>query len=212
MRDNIWQFIGVVTGTVLSTIAIIVTIIFGLLSHPQAAPIRTGISHVLHGTPAPTPTTLLSPTSTPTPLPSPTPIPTALAASGTITKNELLTCNTCSDGDPIHFTINSITIDNSNGRTLWDITLTNVSATAYKAFDQGISLEVFASDHPIDATGYWSDGLFNQIYINAGQKAATQLIFTFPVYKGVQYTFSAKLSTDYNGGIQMNFDDANFTF
>ena len=158
-------------------------------------------------TSTPTSTGTVTPTNTPTPQT----ITTALASDQTITKNKTLTCTDCSN-DPIHFTINSITVDNSNGRTLWNITLTNVSANDYNVYDDNISLEAAPLNQPVPATGYWSDGLFNEVLINAGQKAEDQLIFTSPVYTGVEYTFSAQLSTGYNGGIVMTFDDASFTF
>jgi hypothetical protein len=146
------------------------------------------------------------PTATPTSQVTSNVTPTTLAADSTITANKLLTCSTCSGGnDPIHFTIDTITIDNANGRTVWSATLQNVSGNGYYLGNQGITLQTSSgTTPPVQATGVLLPAM------NAGDKKTIQFIFAFVPYKGVQYTFSAHLSD--NGGDNMPFDSVNFTF
>lgn len=147
-------------------------------------------------------------TTTPTSQITPDVTSTALAADGTITENKLLTCSSCRSGDPIQFTIDSITIDNANGRTVWNVTLKNVSGNYYYVYNynnQGITLQESAgTNQPVPATGY------SVPQMAPGDKDTTQLIFAFVPHKGAQYTFSAHILT--NSNIDMPFDPVNFTF
>jgi hypothetical protein len=141
--------------------------------------------------------------------PSPTlqipPTSSSTAADGTFTENKLLTCSSCSS-DPIQFIIDSITIDNANGRTVWNVTLKNVSGSYYYVYNnQDITLQASAGTNPpVPATGY------SVPQMAPGEKDTTQLIFAFVPREGVEYTFSAHIYTNTN--IDMPFDPVNFTF
>ena len=201
-----------IIGCVILTIAFVGASYYSLPSTQSAtATLPTSTSTVASSSPAQSPTTTsgsqLSPTATSTSQVTSDVTPTALAPDGTITENKLLTCSSCSS-DPIHFTIDSITIDNANGRTVWNVTLKNVSGSYYYVYNyqsQGITLQESAgTNQPVQATGY------SVPQMAPGDKDTTQLIFAFVPHKGVQYTFSAHILT--NTGIDMPFDPVNFTF
>ncbi len=58
--------------------------------------------------------------------------PVRILTPGTIKENRTLTCSVCNN--PVHTTINSITIDTTNLRTVWTITLQNQSGAQQTDF------------------------------------------------------------------------------
>jgi hypothetical protein len=92
---------------------------------------------------------------------------------------------------------------------IWNITLNNISATGYWAYDNGsIALQVSSgANQPVHPSGY------SEPFVNAGDKITLQLIFAFIPDKGIQYTFSAHIVAEYNlTDVDIPFDPANFTF
>ncbi|HEY0755932.1 MAG TPA: protein kinase [Ktedonobacteraceae bacterium] len=163
----------------------------------------TATTAAAQNNPTPTPATQVTPTATTAAQATPGANGTPLASDAALTENKLLTCS-CTN-DPIHFTINTITIDNANGRTIWAVTLKNVSGTSYNAYEDAITLQALpATNQPVSATGYSTP------YLNSGDKATLSLIFAFVPYKGIQYSFSAHIHTGDN--IDMNFNPVTFTF
>lgn len=204
---KVWKII-----TVVVTMLIIVLISGGIyVSLPSNQnPLATSSPTVASFSSTPgftaTPSSQPSPTATPTSQVTPNTTPT-LAADGTIPENKPLTCSTCSGGnDPIHFTIDSITVDNANGRTVWNATLNNVSGNTYDVVNNGITLQISSgTTPPVQATGYSST------YMNPGDKASIHLTFTVFILKGVQYTFSVHLNMS-DASINMIFDPVNLPF
>jgi hypothetical protein len=71
-----------------------------------------------------------------------TPLKTALVQTltpGTIKENRTLTCSGCDD--PVHTTIDSITVDTTNLRTVWTVTLNNQSGAQQIDYFADFSLQ-----------------------------------------------------------------------
>ena len=67
------------------------------------------------------------------------PAPVQTVTAGTIKENLMLTCSVCDD--PVHTTINSITIDTTNLRLIWTITLQNQSGAQQTDYFAQFSLQ-----------------------------------------------------------------------
>ena len=65
--------------------------------------------------------------------------PVRTLTPGTIKENRMLTCGVCND--PVHTTINSITIDTTNLRTVWTVTLNNQSGAQQTDYFAQFSLQ-----------------------------------------------------------------------
>ncbi|HYT46120.1 MAG TPA: hypothetical protein VEP90_27575 [Methylomirabilota bacterium] len=151
MRDPIWQFIGVVVATLLTTIGIIIS----LLALPQAAPIRTGISQVINGAPS---STAIKTSPTPGTQPTTTETYWGLLGGDSITVNKMLTCG-AGCPDPLHMRINSIQIDKTNNYMTWDIHFSDPTRTVRSpsfdvfALQSDITPETQATQNQIDSVG-----------------------------------------------------------
>jgi hypothetical protein len=195
------------------SICLLLTIISGIVSYVSPAqtssPSSTPISNVLPPTPSLTATSSSQPSPTATLISQLTPAVTpTLAADGTIAKNQRLTCGNCSS-DPILFTIDGITIDNAHGRSIWNVTLQNVGGSychVYNYQSEGITLQDTESVNPPTPIT-----LSEIAAIDAGSQYTAKFVFAFPIYKGVQYTFSVHINTNISGE-DMLFDPFDIFF
>jgi hypothetical protein len=104
---------------------------------------------------------------------------------GTIKENILLTCGSCDD--PVLVTITSITIDTTNLRTIWNVTLRNRSGAQQNDY--------FAAFTLADSFGNTYQGtgeLQTDFFLDAGQTAVKTEIFSFLPRQDVSYTLLAR--------------------
>jgi hypothetical protein len=123
-----------------------------------------------------------------------------LLTPGTIKENRILTCGVCND--PVHTTINSITIDTTNLRLIWTLTLQNQSGAQ--------QIDYFAEFSLQDSLGnsYQGTGELNaDFFLNAGQMASKTEIFSFLPRPGVSYTLIARF-----GISGLTYDPLQLTF
>jgi hypothetical protein len=126
--------------------------------------------------------------------------PVRILTPGTIKENMTLTCNGCND--PVLTTIKSITIDTSNLRTVWSITLINESGAQ--------QIDYFAEFSLQDSLGntYQGTGSLNSdFFLPAGQTVFRTEIFSFLPRPGVSYTLVARF-----GISGLTYDPLQFTF
>jgi hypothetical protein len=119
---------------------------------------------------------------------------------GTIKENIMLGCGICND--PIHTTINTITVDTTNLRLVWIVKLNNESGAE--------QVDNFTDFNLQDPNGniYEGTGNLNTVFIlSAGQIVLETEIFSFLPRPGVSYTLIARL-----GGSGITFDPVQFTF
>lgn len=215
--SNPWRTVAVVLLIITFLLAGSTGILVYVVVHHSSVQ-AAGPGTVLSGTPTLSQTVPVGKTPLPTPVPTPslTAVVTpqgspTYASDATIPVNKTLTCSS-NCNDPIRFTINTITIDNSDGRMLWNITLYNITAKDYGFRNMGISLRL-ASASPDDAIQATGLGDINSTLttIRATHKDDYQLTFAFIPYQGIQYVFSAHLVT-YEDSIDMLFDPVTFTF
>ena len=119
---------------------------------------------------------------------------------GTIKENRTLTCSVCND--PVHTTINSITIDTTNLRLIWTITLQNQSGAQQTDYFAQFSLQ-----DPIGNTYQGTGSLNTDFFLNAGQTGLQTEIFSFLPRPGVSYTLVARF-----GVSGLTYDPLQFTF
>ena len=143
---------------------------------------RTGIAPAQHAT-APLKTT-----------------PVRLLTPGTIKENRMLTCGVCND--PVHTTINSITIDSTNLRLIWTITLQNQSGAQQIDYFAQFSLQ-----DPLGNTYEGTGELNTDFFLDAGQHAFKTEIFSFLPRPGVSYILVARF-----GISGITYDPLQFTF
>jgi hypothetical protein len=128
------------------------------------------------------------------------PVPLKTVTAGTIKENRMLTCSVCND--PVHTTINSITIDTTNLRLIWTITLQNQSGAQQTDFFAQFSLQ-----DPLGNTYEGTGSLNTDFFLDVGQRAFKTEIFSFLPRPGVSYTLVARF-----GVSGLTYDPLQFTF
>jgi hypothetical protein len=127
-----------------------------------------------------------------------TPVP--MVTPGTIKENITLGCNACND--PILTTINTITIDTTNVRLVWEVKLNNVSGSE--------QVDTFSDFSLQDSNGntYEGTGSLNTVFILSAERTvlATE-IFSFLPRPGIPYTLITRL-----GVSGRTYDPVQFTF
>ena len=126
--------------------------------------------------------------------------PVRLLTPGTIKENVTLTCSGCNN--PVHTTINVITIDTKNLRTVWTVTLNNQSGAE--------QIDYFAQFSLQDSLGNMYEGtgeLNADFFLSAGHMASKTEIFSFLPRPGVSYTLVARF-----GISGLTYDPLQFTF
>lgn len=119
---------------------------------------------------------------------------------GTIKEHTMLTCGTCDD--PVLTTLTSITIDTTDRRLIIIVTLQNVSGAQ--------QIDYFAEFNLQDPFGIIYEGTGNlntNFFLDAGQTAVKNEIFSFLPRPGVTYTLVARL-----GISGITFDPLQVTF
>jgi hypothetical protein len=118
----------------------------------------------------------------------------------TIEENLMLTCGACND--PVHTTINTITIDTSNLRLVWVVKLNNQSGAEHVD-----DFSVFRLQDP-NGDIYDGTGNLNNVFIlGAGQIDLETEIFSYLPRPGVSYTLMARL-----GVSGITYDPLQFSF
>ena len=116
----------------------------------------------------------------------------------------MLTCGVCTD--PVHTTINAITIDTTNLRTVWTgidtITLDNQSGAQQTDYFAQFSLQE-SLGNTYEGTGELNIDFF----FSAGHMASKTKIFSFLSRPGVSYTLVARF-----GVSGLTYDPLQFTF
>jgi len=128
------------------------------------------------------------------------PAPLKTVTPGTIKENLTLTCSGCDD--PVHTTINSITIDTTNLRLIWTITLQNQSGAQQTDFFAQFSLQ-----DPLNNTFEGTGSLNTDFFLDVGQRAFKTEIFSFLPRPGVSYILVARF-----GISGITYDPLQFTF
>jgi len=127
-------------------------------------------------------------------------VPVLTLTPGTIKENIKLTCSDCND--PVLTTIDSITVDTTNLRTIWNITLNNQSGAQQIDYFTEFSLQ--------DSLGNTYEGtgeLNSDFFLRAGQSAFKTEIFSFLPNPGVSYILVARF-----GISGITYDQLQFTF
>jgi len=127
-------------------------------------------------------------------------IPVRILTAGTIKENRMLTCGVCND--PVHTTINSVTIDTTNLRLIWTITLQNQSGAQQTDYFAQFSLQ-----DPLGNTYQGTGSLNTDFFLSAGQMASKTEIFSFLPRPGVSYILVARF-----GISGITYDPLQFTF
>jgi hypothetical protein len=150
-----------------------------------------------------TPTSTTGQSSTATRVSSSSPTPAAqLAPDGAITENIVFTCTGCND--PIRVTINTVKIENANGRMVWGITLKNITGSNVNYTILEFDLQANASQTKVRAT-------FSQGFGNLASNIETEIqgIFAFVPYSNLTYTLTVVV--DSNLGV-IRLDPVKLTF
>jgi hypothetical protein len=126
--------------------------------------------------------------------------PVQTLTPGTIKKNRRLTCSVCND--PVLSTINSITVDITNLRTVWSVTLNNQSGVQQTDYFAQFSLQ-----DPLGNTYEGTGELNTDFFLSPGQTVLQTEIFSFLPRQDVSYTLIARFGIS---GIM--YDPLQFTF
>ena len=126
--------------------------------------------------------------------------PVRMLTPETIKENRILLCGVCND--PVHTTINSITIDTTNIRLIWTITLQNQSGAQQTDYFAQFSLQ-----DPLGNTYEGTGNLNSDFYLSAGQMASKTEIFSFLPRPSVSYTLVARF-----GISDLTYDPLQLTF
>jgi hypothetical protein len=126
--------------------------------------------------------------------------PVRILTPGTIKENTMLTCNGCND--PVLTTIKSITIDTTNLRLIWTLTLQNQSGAQQTDYFAQFSLQ-----DPLGNTYEGTGNLNTDFFLSAGQMVSKTEIFSFLPRPGVSYTLVARF-----GISGMTYDPLQLTF
>ena len=119
---------------------------------------------------------------------------------GTIKENVTLTCSGCND--LVLTTINSITVDITNLRTVWSVTLNNESGAQQIDYFTEFSLQ-----DPLGNTYEGTGSLNTDFFLPAGQTVFRTEIFSFLPRLDVSYTLIARF-----GISGITYDPLQFTF
>jgi hypothetical protein len=128
------------------------------------------------------------------------PIPLQTVTPGTIKENLMLTCSVCNN--PVQTTIDSITIDTTNLKLIWTITLQNQSGAQQTDYFAQFSLQ-----DPLGNTYEGTGNLNTDFFLSAGQMVFKTEIFSFLPRSGVSYTLVARF-----GISGLTYDPLQFTF
>jgi hypothetical protein len=126
--------------------------------------------------------------------------PGRILPPGTINENVTLTCSVCNN--PVHTTINSITIDTTNLRLIWKITLQNQSGAQQTDYFAQFSLQ-----DPLGNTYEGTGSLNTDFLLDVGQRAFKTEVFSFLPRPDVSYTLVARF-----GISGLTYDPLQFTF
>jgi hypothetical protein len=127
-------------------------------------------------------------------------VPVLTLTPGTIKENRRLTCSGCND--PVLTTINFITVDTTNLRTIWNITLNNQSGAQQTDYFAQFSLQ-----DPLGNTYEGTGELNTDFFLSPGQTVLQTEIFSFLPRQDVSYTLIARFGIS---GIM--YDQLQFTF
>ncbi len=127
-------------------------------------------------------------------------VPLKTVNPGMIKENRMLTCSGCDD--PVHTTINSITVDTTHLRTVWSVTLHNESGAQQTDYFAEFSLQ-----DPLGNTYEGTGSLNTDFFLPAGQKVFQTEIFSFLPRPDVSYTLVARF-----GISGLTYDPLQFTF
>jgi hypothetical protein len=129
--------------------------------------------------------------------------PTASAAL--LTKNITLTCGGCND--PVHVTIDTIQIDTTNGRMIWNTTLRDVTGSGRPYGIQQYSIQASASQTSVPAV------LSQASMDGANKQYDVQGTFAFVPFRNVTYTLSVVVYFNASTGeTTITFDPLQVTF
>jgi hypothetical protein len=171
------------------------TLIVAIISIPQAAPIRTGISQTFARTPAAT----APPTATPSPAATPSPTPTPKV----VNKNLTIPCTTCNIFYKIEVVLNNILINTSN--SLWNFTLTSTGQACDSVSFTRLELE--------DGTGQQHEGtgLASDMWsMSSGQSISTSADFN--LVPKLKETYLLNLTISCGGRYNNVYQTVPFTF
>jgi len=199
-RKNRWKVVTLVLF--ISTVILATTTLLAynhIINPPAARP--TPIA-----TQAPQQTTTVPATETPTSASTPSSMstvqPSATVADGVIQENITLTCGGCND--PIRVIINTVQIDNANGRMIWDTTLKDITGSNLGYSINEYNLQANASQTQVPAT--FSQGSGNLV---SNVPDDIQGIFAFVPSHNVIYTLTIVVNWD---GGSTTFDPVKITF
>ena len=114
------------------------------------------------------------------------PVPMRTVTPGTIKVHAMLTCGMCNE--PVLTTLTSITVDTTDHRLIFGVTLQNVSGAQQIDYFAEVSLQD-PFGHTYEGTG----NLNSDFFLDAGQTAMKTEIFSFLPRPGVSYTLLARL-------------------
>lgn len=147
-----------------------------------------------------------TPTPTPTSIPTPTPQPSVIVSDRTIPINKMLTCGNCND--PVHVKVDSVTVQNGNGRMIWTLTFINVSGASIRLYQPTISLhDPTSAQDSSPASISDSSGGSCDTYLDASLDCS--MIFTFLPYTQTTYTLSVEVK---NSDFDVKFEPLEVTF
>ncbi len=148
-----------------------------------------------------TPTDTPTPTITPTPTSTLAPTPTELKLAGPETLSVNITLH-CDCTDPVVATITKIVVEPAQNRMLWTISFYNNAQSRNSA-----SFNVFhlqkgdqANDPTTREQTYAATGTgigVDNVGLQAGETKPIILTFSYIPYKGISYTLTSELETDY---------------
>ncbi len=114
------------------------------------------------------------------------PVPMRTVTPGTIKVHAMLTCGMCDE--PVLTTLTSITVDTTDHRLIFGVTLQNVSGAQQIDYFAEFSLQD-PFGHTYEGTG----NLNSDYFLDAGQTAMKTEIFLFLPSAGVSYTLVTRL-------------------
>jgi hypothetical protein len=197
--QNVWRIVALFL--LITTLIFLATTVlaYNHIINPMPS-VRQG--QVGQQAPTGAPTVSSTPTRASSPSLTPTAQPSALVADGLITKNLTLTCE-CDD--PIRVTINSIQIDNANGRMIWDTSLKDITGSS---LGYQISEDLQADTLQTQAHATFSQGNGNLV---SNTPHDIQGIFAFVPSHNVTYTLTVVVYSG-NLGLTMKFDPVKISF
>ncbi len=113
------------------------------------------------------------------------PVSVRTVTPGTIKVHATLTCGTCNE--PVLTTLTSITVDTTDHRLIFGVTLQNVSGAQQIDYFAQFSLQ-----SPFGVTYQGTGQLNNDFFLNTGQREMKTEIFSFLPLPGITYTLIAR--------------------